>query len=158
MSQKENQAFQQAPWRLQLQIIGKVLVGFVLAAMVAGVYLNVTARTAAAAIETETLGITRDTLQRQVASLRTEIGIITSAREMKKRADELGFIHSGEENTHYVAIEGYSGKQTEIAAPPITQIELPASILKPSYTQSLWEWLYEQMVDLQLNNNGSLIK
>lgn len=57
MSKKENQAFQQAPWRIQLQIIGKILVGVVLAALVAGVYLNVSARTAAAAIETETLGI-----------------------------------------------------------------------------------------------------
>lgn len=158
MSQKENQAFQQAPWRIQLQMIGKILVGCILAALVAGVYLNVSARTAAAAIETETLGIKRETLQRQVASLRTEIGIITSAREMKKRAEELGFIRSGVENTHYIAIEGYSGKQTEIAAPPITQVELPASILKPSYTQSLWEWLYEQMVVLQVNTNGSLIK
>lgn len=77
---------------------------------------------------------------------------------MKKRAEDLGFIHSGEVNTHYVAIEGYAGKQTEIAAPPITQIELPASILKPAYTQSLWEWLYEEMVDLQLNKNGSIIQ
>jgi len=154
MSKEENQAFQQAPWRVQIQIIGKFLVGLVVAALVAGIYLNVTAQTASAAIETEGLGYKRDTLQRQIATLRTEIGQITSAREMKKRAEELGFFQAGDENNHYVVINGYSGKQTEITAPPITQIELPESILKPAYTQSLWEWLYEGMVDIQMNKNG----
>lgn len=156
MSKEASQAFQQAPWRIQLQAIGQILVGLVLAALVAGIYLNVSAQTAAAAVETEYLGYTRDTLMRQIASLRTEIGIITSAAEMKKRADDLGFLKSSEESIQYVVIDGYSGKQTEIAAPPITQLELPESILKPAYTQSLWEWLYKSMLDLQMNNIGSI--
>ena len=131
MSTEKNQAFQQAPWRVQLQILGMVLLGFVTTALVASIYLNVSAQTAAAAIETESLGFTRDTLQRQIASLRTEIGVITSAREMRKRAEELGFIHQMQ-RVPITLIKGYPGKQTEITAPPITQIELPESILKPT--------------------------
>ena len=120
MSKEENQAFQQAPWRVQLQTLGMVLLGFVTVAMVASIYLNVSAQTAAAAIETESLSYSRDTMQRQIASLRTEIGIITSAREMSKRAGELGFILPGAESSHYLLVDGYAGKQTEISAPPIT--------------------------------------
>jgi hypothetical protein len=158
MSTENNQAFQQAPWRVQLQILGMVLLGFVTTAMVASIYLNISAQTATAAIETESLGYSRDTLQRQIASLRTEIGMITASREMRKRAEELGFLLPDAESSHYLLVDGYPGKQTKITAPPITQIELPESILKPIYTQSLWEWLYENLVDFRLNQYGGLLK
>ena len=45
--QQFTQAYTQAPWRKQLHMIGTILLALVSAAIVAGIYLNVTARAAA---------------------------------------------------------------------------------------------------------------
>ena len=154
MAKKENQAYKQAPWRIQLQRSGQILLSLVIIALVSGVYLNVSARTATVAIETENLNRRRETLIRQNATLRTEIGILTSATVMRKRAEDLGFIQTSPETSKYLLVEGYSGRQTEISAPPITQVDLPESILKPIYTQSLWEWFFDGMIELRNNQSG----
>jgi hypothetical protein len=52
------QKVRQAPWREQRQWIGLFLVGLVLVAMVAAIYLNVTVRTAISGREIQLLQVT----------------------------------------------------------------------------------------------------
>jgi hypothetical protein len=45
MTQNVTQAYQQTPWRLQLQRFGLFLLGLVIIGLVAGLYLYITAET-----------------------------------------------------------------------------------------------------------------
>ncbi len=84
------QAYQQAPWRTQLQWIGFFLLGLVIIVTVAGLYLSITAQSTTAGVEIKELELEKETLDRQIADLKTQLAIITSAKVMKDRAERSG--------------------------------------------------------------------
>lgn len=150
------QAYHQTPWRLQLQWIGLFVVGLVLVALIAGLYLSVTAQTAAAGVEIQTNYETIDRLQRQIANHRNQLAILTSAKEMEKRARELGFEKPSRENIRYMVVPNYSGRQIAAFA-PVTYQPPQQPLLKPGYTQSLWEWLFQGMIEVSKSGAGSFL-
>ncbi len=85
-------AYKQAPWRTQRQIIGIFLLAVVLVAMVAGIYLNISARAALAGREIQVLEREIETTRRKIADLETELAVQMSTSVMKARAEELGFV------------------------------------------------------------------
>ena len=64
-------AYRQAPWRVQRQWIGAFLLAVVGVAMIAALYLDVTARSAVAGREIQEMRIQITTIQRQNADLET---------------------------------------------------------------------------------------
>ena len=136
------QAYRQAPWRLQTQRGVLLLLVAILGASILWVMVSVTVQAAAAGLKIQKLEDDQEPLQREIAALRTNIAIQTSASQMKQRAEDLGFQSVDPDNITYVIIPGYKGREPDIQAPP-PGATVPQPLVKPAYRQSLWEWLLE---------------
>jgi cell division protein FtsB len=137
-------AYRQAPWRVQRQWIGAFLLVVIGAAMVAALYLDVTARTAVTGREIQEMRVQITTIQRENADLETQLADLTSTAAMQRRALELGYrpVQPGE--LDYVAVHGFVTPEPAIllaAADATPQAQgLPAE-----FTQSLVEWFDERI-------------
>lgn len=143
---KLTQAYSQAPWRKQMQVLGLFLLVLVLLALVAGIYLNVTAR--AATIGREILGMQSriEDLDLENANLQTRLAIVKSATEMEKRARALGFEPLDQTEITYMVVQGYIPRQQAIIAPPPEPVIVVAASLPADYTESLFDWLQERII------------
>jgi len=137
-------AYRQAPWRLQRQWIGTFLLIVIGAAMIAALYLDVTARAAVAGREIQELRFEITTIQRENADLETQLADLTSTDMMQRRAVELGYrpVQPGE--LDYVAVPGFVVPEPEIllAAEDTTP---RVQTLPAEYTQSLLEWFDDRI-------------
>ena len=141
------QAHRQAPWRLQTQRGVLVLIVTILVASILWVMVSVSVRAASAGLEIQSLEQKQDNYKRQIAALRTQYAILTSANLMEERAASMGFQPVNPSEITFLVIPGYRGRSSNLqASPPGAAAEQP--LVKPAYTQSLWEWLvhgYSQM-------------
>jgi uncharacterized membrane protein len=141
------QAYKQAPWRLQTQRGTLLLIAAILGASVLWVMVSVTVQAGTAGLEIQRLEDDQENLNREIAALRTQIGELTSAAQMEQRAAAMGFERVKPENITYMVIPGYTGRESVIKAPPPgSSIEQP--LVKPAYTQSLWEWLLQGVLEV----------
>lgn len=137
------QAYRQAPWRAQLQMIGLFCLGLVLIALVAGVYLNVTARAATVGRRVQALQVQIETARRRNADLETGLARITSVEIMEARAQALGFQPASGDSFLYVMVPGYPGRQPVVMAPPPGPLTATGPHLPPEFTQSLLDWFQQ---------------
>ena len=137
-------AYRQAPWRVQRQWVGVFLLVVIGAAMVAALYLDVTARTAVTGREIQELRSQITTIQRENADLETQLADLTSTAAMERRARELGYrpVQPGE--LDYVSVPGFVIPEPAIllAAEDATG---QSDNLPVEYTQSLLEWFDERI-------------
>ena len=137
-------AYRQAPWRIQRQWIGAFLLALICAAMIAALYLDVTARTAVAGREIQELRVLITTVQRENADLETRLADLTSTEIMQQRAEALGYRPVLPGELDYMAVPGFVTPEPDIllaaedSAPHIDT--LPAE-----YTQSLLEWFDDRI-------------
>jgi cell division protein FtsL len=136
-------AYKNAPWRVQLQFIGIFSLIVVLVALIAGVYLNVTARAATIGREIQDMEANILELQRDNADLENQLGLLTSIRTMERRAEDLGFQPINPAEVLYITVPGYAGRQAVSLAPPPGPVAASDSSLPPEYTQTLFDWLKE---------------
>lgn len=147
MPKRMVQAYKQAPWRIQTQRGTLLLIAAILGASVLWVTLTITVQAGNAGYDIQRMESEQEDLTREIAALRTQIGQLTSAAQMEERAAEMGFERIKPEDVTYMIIPGYSGRESVIKAPPPgTSIEQP--LVKPAYTQSLWEWLLQGVLDV----------
>jgi cell division protein FtsL len=131
----------QAPWRIQRQWIGLFLLGLVSIAMMAGIYLNITARTALAGREIQELDNEIIDNQRTNADLETKLASQTSTSTMTQRALALDFQPVRSEEVTYVTVPGYVPEAPLDMSSGKTQ---PAdTLILPEYSQSLFDWFIE---------------
>ena len=137
-------AHRQAPWRLQRQWVGAFLLFVVGAAMVAALYLDVTARTAVAGREIQEFRSQIAIVQRENADLETRLADLTSSTAMQRRALELGYRPVLPGELDYVAVPGFEAPEPAIllAAKDAT---MGMKSRPAEYTQSLLEWLDERL-------------
>jgi hypothetical protein len=140
-------AYKMAPWRVQRQWIGGFLLALVTLAMVAGLYLDVTARAAIAGREIQDLTALMMVLQHESADLQTELGTLTSTGVMEQRALNLGFRPMEPQEAEYLVVPGYAAPQPAILA-ALPQPGLSAPTIPAEYTQSLIEWFDKQIQSL----------
>jgi cell division protein FtsL len=133
------QKYRQAPWRAQRQWIGLFLLGMVLVAMVAAVYVNITTRADLAGRQIQNLKAKMLDNQRISADLEIQLASLTSAEEMEKRAEQLGFHPVSPQDITYVAVPGYTPKQPVDMSSKETRPARP--VILPEYTESLFDWL-----------------
>src|SRR5690606_29419279 len=100
-------AYRIAPWRIQRQWIGNVLLLVVIFAMVAALYLNVTSRTAIAGREIQDLMNAIAISQQTSSDLHTQLASLTSSAAFETRARELGFRPIEPEDLEYLIVPGY---------------------------------------------------
>jgi cell division protein FtsL len=135
------QAYRQAPWRRQMQMIGFFAAGVASVALLAGLYLNITARAATAGRMVQDLQDQRAQMQQQIEDLSSQLADISSVDAMQQRASELGFAPVLPGSITYLSVQGYKGRPVVQLAPRAgTQFGL-ASRMPPAYTQSLFDWL-----------------
>ena len=137
-------AHKQAPWRVQRQWVGAFLLAVIGMAMIAALYLDVTARTAVTGREIQELRTEITTTQRTNADLETQLANMTSTIEMQHRALALGYRPVKPGELDYVAVPGFAVPEPEILlvaedAPP------PVELLPAEYSQSLIEWFDERI-------------
>ena len=151
------QAFQQAPWRVQIQRLGLILLGLVVFGSTAGVYLSISANAYATGVQVQEYDIKRDEYQREIADLQTQKAIYISSSNMEKRAGELGFETPTQEELVYMIVAGYTGRQLDVKTSPPSQ-EIKPSLIKPAFSQSLWEYLVQSVLLMgnDLQSGGAL--
>ena len=137
-------AYRQAPWRVQRQWVGIFLLALIGAAMVAALYLDVTARAAIAGREIQDMRFEITTIQRANADLETQLAKLTSTAEMERRAQALGYrpVQPGE--LDYVPVPGFV-----IPEPAILKAAVDATTAEQTlpyeYSESLIEWFDDQI-------------
>jgi cell division protein FtsB len=147
------QAYREAPWRIATQRGVLFLIVAIMGASTLWVMVNVSIQAASAGLEIQQLQYVREDLEREIAGLRTEFAKQTSSARMEQRAAELGFEPIKPEEITYMVIPGYTGRESVIKAPPPGEnIEPP--LIKPIYTQSLWEWMLQGVITISEQQQG----
>ena len=138
-------AYKQAPWRVQRQWVGAFLLIVIGVAMIAALYLDVTARATIAGREIQELRFEITTIQRTNADLETQLAKLTSTAEMERRALELGYrpVQPGE--LDYVPVPGFMVPEPQILSEAEDVTVQPQS-LPFEYSQSLLEWFDERVM------------
>lgn len=155
MPKRFAQAYRQAPWRIQTQRGVLLLIVAILGASMLWVMVSVTVQASSAGLEIQQLEDVREDVQRQIAGQRTLIGIQTSKAQMEKRATEMNFEPINPADLTYIVIPGFKGREPVIgASPPRQAMEQP--LIKPAYTQSLWEWLLQGILEMNQQQGGSV--
>lgn len=138
-------AYSQTPWRKQIQFLGLFSLVIVFVALVAGIYLNVTARASTVGREIQEIQKNIEALQKDNADLQARLAQLNSAGEMENRARSLGFQTVNTEETVYMVVPGYTDRQPVILAPFNSPDLVSAPMLPPQYTESLFVWLKRQV-------------
>ena len=138
-------AYKQAPWRVQRQWVGAFLLIVIGVAMIAALYLDVTARATIAGREIQELRFEITTIQRSNADLETQLAKLTSTAEMERRALELGYrpVQPGE--LDYVPVPGFVAPEPQILS-EAEDVTVQTQSLPFEYSQSLLEWFDERVV------------
>lgn len=144
------QAYAEAPWRKQIQVILWFTLGVVFVSLIFGLYLNVSARSTAIGREIQSMQRTINRVQRENADLESQLAVLSSAREIEKRTQELNLQPASADQLVYIKVDGYIPRQPASFAPPagLTAVRLPG--VAPEYNQSLVEWLQEKYDQLDL--------
>jgi cell division protein FtsL len=137
------QKVRQAPWRMQRQWIGLFMLGVVLAAMVAGIYLNVTARAEVAGRNIQLLEAQISSNQIANADLENQLAALYSPEVMQQRAQALGFQPATSDDILYVAVPGSVIPQPVDMSSP-SNAPVPAQ-MQPQYTETLLDWFLIQL-------------
>jgi hypothetical protein len=137
-------AYRQAPWRIQRQWLGTFLLAVLGIAMVASLYLDVTAQAAISGREIQNLANDTLTVKAGNADLETKLAELTSNGAMEQRARTLGYQPADPAQMEYIVVPGYSAPEARIlaVAPPIKP---SAPSIAPEYTESLIEWLQQTL-------------
>lgn len=139
-----SQAYLQAPWRKQMQYLGLFLMVIIFTALIASIYLNVTARAAAIGRDLQATQSQIRVDERQISHLRAQLGKLYSTSEMEQRARAYGFVPVDPEDMVYIAVPGYAGQPAIKLAPENQRQLVSAFVLPDEYTESLWVWLQKQ--------------
>ncbi len=160
--QRMTQAYSQAPWRKQVQIIGIFLLALVTTAIVAGIYLNITARTTTMGREIQEMQILVygyhslfttpqsgnmpvEELRQDIANLQAQLAYLTSYEVMDARARSLGFRPTEPDEMVYLEIEGYVAPQPVTLAPPPSPVVVSAAGVSDEFNEPLFSWLADQI-------------
>lgn len=140
------QTYSQAPWRKQLQLIGLFSLVLVFIGLVAGIYLNVSARAATVGREIQSMQDDIEVLDLEIEDLQSQLASILSASEMEARARALGYEPVEPDQVLYLTVSGYIERQPAVLAPYSERAVVSAPVLPREYTESVFEWLKRQVV------------
>jgi hypothetical protein len=138
------QTVRQANWRVQRQWIGLFLLGLVLVAMVAGIYLNITVRATQAGREIQELQRAMADTTLKNADDETTLAGLNAIESMKQRATDLGFQPAETGDIKYVYVDGYIAPRAVDMTSQATQ-QTKSIYLLPEYSESLLDWLSQRI-------------
>jgi hypothetical protein len=148
MTSKIMQAYQQAPWRIKFRGLGGFLIAMAALFLVLGLFLSLSGQAATAGLELRSMNDERETIRQEIASMRTSIADITSVSKMQARAEELGYQRVSPAEVTYLFVPGYPGRQTAVLAASPGELNMPEPVIKPAFTQSLWDWVFQGLAQV----------
>lgn len=128
-------------------MIGMFLLILIAVALVAGIYLNVSARSTTVGRSIQQMQADIEDRERAIADLESELAFVISHEEMQKRADVLGFEPMNQDEVLYVPVPDYPGRQPVQLAPAFSVMPQPVLVLSPEYTESLFDLLRERVFE-----------
>lgn len=138
------QTVRQAHWRVQRQWIGLFLLGLVLVAMVAGIYLNITVRATLAGREIQMLQSDITNNQQANSDQETQLASLSSVDSMQKRAEAMDFQPADPADIIYIIVPGYTPNTAVNMSSPVTNQSQEILIL-PEYSESLFDWFSRKL-------------
>ncbi len=143
MDQIENIArtYTQAPWRKQLQWIALLALGIILVALVAGIYLSISARATAVGRDIQAMQGDITDLNRENEDLQSQLARILSSAQMETRARALGFEEVPPDQIIYLKVPGYSEREPVVLASTSERSVIRAISMPPEYTESIFDWI-----------------
>lgn len=154
MAIKNKQAYKQAPWRRQIQMIGLSLIPVVLIAFGIAIYLIISAQAAAAGLEIMDLHFEEEAILRDIANQRSDLAYLTSYARMQKRANKLGYESPPEDALHHMTINGYQGQNPVLIAPPPGVSQSFSGTVNSAYQQSLSNWVFNTFFSPNFTEGG----
>jgi hypothetical protein len=155
MTKKFKQAYQQVPWRRQLRSFGLSVLPVIAIGISIALYLVISAQSAAAGLQIMQMHYDEEEVLRQIANLRTELGWMTSYKEMQQKSKKLGYDLPPAESVHFMPIPGYQGQSATLIAPPPGVETKGVPLVNEFYQQSLWDWFMNSfLVDPQPKPGG----
>ena len=139
--QKLTQAYSQTPWRKQVQLVGAILLCVLFTVLGASIYLNLNARISTYGRE---ILLIQEEIQRaelENADLISQLGIIKSPAFLEQRAQEMGFESINRDEQLFIAVQGYTSRDSPKLAPPPKPIDKVTITIPPDFTESLLNWL-----------------
>ncbi len=146
MARKTKSAYQQAPWRRQLQSIGLSLLPIITIALVVSLYLAISAQAAAAGLEIMDMHYQEEEILRSITNQRTQLAQMTSYTEMYKRAEKISLEKASPDSFHFIVIPGYQGPEAALLADPPGSSSERLPVINEFYQQSLWDWMLETLM------------
>jgi len=143
MKNNTNQASRQNPSRIQTQWISVILLVVVLSVLAVILNLNITTKSAHAGVQVRILEAEREKLERTITGSRTLLAQMTSSKTMQERAKALGYQAATIDNLKYVYVAEYVGKEGKAVVIPKSRNNPTQNIIKPIYTRSMWDWLFQ---------------
>ncbi len=148
-------AYRQAPWRVQRQWIGVLLLGVLGLAMVASLYLDVTSQAAIAGREIQEMSNEISSAQQSNADLQSQLAALTSTTAMETRAKALGYQPVDPSELQYVVVPGYAAPRPSILMSGAS-LRPSAPSIPPEYTESLFDWFSRELRNTHANPIGAL--
>lgn len=145
MKQNLVQAYKQAPWRKQLQYAGVFMAVLITIAVVAGLYLSISGRTATTGRQVQVLDSQVETMKLTINDMQTELAQISSARSMYARLKDLGMELMDPAEGLYVKVPGYQGLSAVSSNPSQKVVSSNYPEILPEYTSTLLEWFQEKI-------------
>lgn len=148
MTSKIMQAYQQAPWRIKFRGLGGFLTAVAALFLVVGLFLSISGQAATAGLELRGMNDDREAIRQEIASMRTMMADTTSVEKMRARAEELGYKPVSPADVTYLYVPGYPGRQTAVLAAAPGELNMPEPVIRPAYTQSLWDWFFKGLAQV----------
>ena len=128
-------AFQQAPWRVQTQIIATFAAMAVVIVALGGMYLAEASRTATAGRDVQSLQIQKAELEMSINRLNASIAQMKSVSRLEGRVREMGFVPAQSAQVEFIIVDGYRNGQAQI----VTAVAPESETL--DYNETLGTWL-----------------
>ena len=137
-------AYAQAPWRKQLRFVGLFSLGLVFLALLAGIYVILSANIATVGRDIQAKNAGIDDIDWQIEEMQSRLARIQSTEAMAQRARAMGFKQVDTETIVYLPVQGYV-KQEPVTLAPKTAPQVSGAVVVPQrYTETIFDWLKRQ--------------
>ena len=137
-----------------MQWIGLFLLALVVLAALAGLYLNINSKAAAAGRHIQSLESDIEESNNRIAELTTDLAEVQSTERMMTRARELGFTQINPQTAIYLEVPGYVPDDELVLAPPRADIIEDTPIIQSAYKASLWDWFLQNIWQVPVTPSG----
>ena len=149
-AQKIIQAYRNAPWRRQLQMLGGFGAFAVVVALVLLLNIWATSQAGAYGLQVQIYQATAQAREQSIEDKKIILADLTSTENLAQRAEEANYQPVDPNRIRYLEMEGYYPEQPlQLApAPNAVHAETPDDGLPSEFTSSLIDWISQKIYEL----------